>query len=203
MKKMLIVLSASLVLFCSCEKPEELSDAVAFNKIPDTNIAETQLGTTVYTYSDLVTTTAGVYYDMDAVYDCYKKDGEVYYVMNRRDAFPDNANQLVGMEGFLPSMIQIHDGYYAWTGGEDNETHLYSYDFDESSQTLEGVCKYHIYADAPNTLIYLSEEYFVLQMDVTWRNLSKEKGATFSRVVYKKCLAPDFSAVTDTIDYRK
>lgn len=203
MKKVLMVLLVGLGLFCSCEKDVELPNAVAFNKVPETNIAEAQLGIETYTYDDLLSTTANRYYDEYAIYDCYKKNGETYYVMNRRENYPDNANQMVGMEGFLPSAIQIHDGYYAWTGGKDNETHLYNYDFNEASQTLAGIAAWVDYAEVPNTLVYLSEEYFVLQMGTPWKKRSKELGATFSRVVYKQCLAPDFAVVTDTVDYRK
>ena len=187
MRRALNILLVGLGLFCSCEENDVQPDAVASSSIPDTNIAETQLGATVYTYDDLITTVTGRYYDMDAVYDCYASDGQTYYVMNPRADLSDNANLLLGMEGILSSTIQIHDGYYAWTGGGDNETHLYRYDFNEATQTLEGICTFSQYANVPQTLVYLSEECFVLQMDATWNSHSKEKGATFSRVVYKIC----------------
>lgn len=200
MKRALNILLVSFGLFCSCEKNNVLPDAVAFSNIPNSDIAETQLGATEYTYADLIATTAGLYYEMDAIYDCYRKEGKTYYIMNRREEDSDNANLLVGIEGFLGSVIQIHDGYYVWTGGKDNDTHLYNYDFDEASQVLEGVCTFQTYVDVPNTLVYLSKDCFILQMDVAWRSLSKEKGATFSRVVYKKCPAPETSKVTDSIN---
>ena len=202
MKRALSILLAALGLFCSCEENDVQPDAIAFSYIPETNIAETQLGATVYTYDDLIATTAGVYYERDAIYDCYKKDGQTYYIMNRRENKPDNANQLVGMEGLLSSTLQIHDGYYAMIASIDHTTYLYRYDFDEVSQTLESIEISSRYYNVPQTLVYLSEEYFVLQMDATWRSLSKEKGATFSRVVYKKCPAPNFSSAPDTIDCR-
>ncbi len=202
MKRALSILLVGLGLFCSCEENDVQPDAIAFSYIPETNIAETQLGATVYTYDDLIATTAGVYYGRDAIYDCYKKDGQTYYIMNRRENKPDNANQLVGMEGFLPITLQIHDGYYAMIASIDHATYLYRYDFDEVSQTLESIEISSRYYNVPQTLVYLSEEYFVLQMDATWRSLSKEKGATFSRVVYKKCTMPDLSSATDTIDCR-
>lgn len=202
MRRALHILLVGLGLFCSCEENDVQPDAVAFSNIPDTNIAETQLGATVYTYDDLITTVTGRYYDMGAVYDCYASDGQTYYIMNRRENKPDNANQLVGMEGYLPTTLQIHDGYCEKTVSIDHATYLYRYDFDEVSQTLEGICTSSQYANVPQTLVYLSEEYFVLQMDATWWSLSKEKGATFSRVVYKKCPALNFSSAPDTIDRR-
>ena len=203
MKRALSILLVGLGVFCSCEENDVQPDAIAFNYIPETNIAETQLGATVYTYDDLIATTAGVYYERDAIYDCYKKDGQTYYIMNRRENKPGNANQLVGMEGFLPITLQIYDGYYATTVSIDHATYLYRYDFDEVSQTLDDILLSASYYNVPQTLVYLSEEYFVLQMDTTWSRFSKEKGATFSRVVYKKCPALNFSSAPDTIDRRQ
>ena len=77
MKRALSILLVGLGLFCSCEENDVQPDAIAFSYIPETNIAETQL---VYTYDDLIATTAGVYYERDAIYDCYKKDGQTYYI---------------------------------------------------------------------------------------------------------------------------
>lgn len=185
MKKFVITFLASASLLCSCEKSVE-AEAVAFSKIPETNISEAQLGAVVYTYDDLLRVTAGRHYEEDAIYDCYKKKDKTYYIMNRKENYPDNANQLVGMEGMLPHYIQLYDGYYTFTGGQ-NGNRRDDYTFDEATQELSGVCTWVDYAEVPNVLVYLSEEYFVLQMDVPWENRSKELGATFSRVVYKQC----------------
>ena len=110
MKKGAFILLVGTSLLCSCEKDEEAA-AIAFGKIPDTNIAESQLGKEVYTYDGFLSTTAGRYYDMEAIYDCYEKKGETYYIMKRKDNYPDNANQLVGTDGTLPAYKQFHDGY--------------------------------------------------------------------------------------------
>ena len=203
MKKVLMVLLVGLGLFCSCEKDVELPNAVAFNKVPETNIAEAQLGVEMYTYEDLLRVIANKQYKEDAIYDCYEKNGKTYYIMNRRENYPDNANQFVGMEGLRP-FKRFYDGYYTCAGGYNiSSTERYNYTFDEATQELKGIATWVDYAEVSNTLVYLSEEYFVLQMGTPWKKRSKELGATFSRVVYKQCLAPDFAVVTDTVDYRK
>ena len=185
MKKVFTIL-AGLALLCSCEKEVE-ADALAFNKIPDANITEAQLGAEVYTYEELLTVTEGKRYKEDAIYDCYEKRGKTYYIMNRRENYPDNANQLVGMDGILPHHIQIYDGHYTYTGGYDITTQRYDYTFNEATQELSGICTWVVFAEVPNVLVYLSDECFVLQMGTSWKNRSKELGATFSRVVYKRC----------------
>ena len=201
MKKYAFVLLVSVSMLCSCEKEAEAA-AIAFGKIPDTNIAESQLGTEVYTYDGFLSTTAGRYYDMEAIYDCYEKKGETYYIMKRKDNYPDNANQLVGTDGTLPAYKQFHDGYYSSTIGEDRSVKLYDYTFDEATQSLNGIYTYVDYADFSHVLVYLSEDYFVLQIDAPWSNRSKELGATFSRVVYKQCLKSEVPIKKDTLDLR-
>lgn len=203
MKKTLIVLFAVLGLLSSCEKSEELPDAVAFNKIPDTDIAESKLGATVYTYDDLISITSGIYYERDAIYDCYKKGGKTYYIMKRRESRPDNANLLVDMDGISLSAIQIHDGYFAFNNGVDHEVWLTNYHFDEASQALNDIFWDSDFEGLPNILIYLSDDYLVLQTEKAWLKRSAEKGATFSRVVYKKCTELKFTIPTDTVDRRQ
>ena len=203
MKNLTFFLFAGIVLLCSCEKSEELPDAVAFSKVPETNIAEKLLGVVKYSHEDLVSVTSGIYYDWDAVYDCYKKGGKTYYIMNRRENRPNNANLLVGMDGFLPDAIQIHDGYYEYLGGLDGDVVLYNYKFDEESQALDGIFRPAHFIGHSNILIYLSEEYLILQTDLPWLGRSAEKGATFSRTVYKRCTELNFKMPTDTVDWRK
>lgn len=184
MKKFAIIFLANVYLLCSCEKEVE-ADAVAFSKIPETYISEAQLGAEVYTYEDFLRATTGRHYCQDAIYDCYEKKGKTYYIMNRRENYPDNANQLVGMEGILPHHIQIYDGHYTYTGGYDIETNRYDYTFNEATQELSGICTWAVFAEVPKVLVYLSDEYFILQMGTPWKKRTKELGATFSRVVYK------------------
>ena len=185
MKKTFTIL-AGLALLCSCEKEVE-ADAVVFKKIPDTNISEAQLGAEKYTYEDFLRVTADKHYYEDAIYDCYEKKGKTYYIMNRREGYSDNANQFIGMVGIYPYYIQIYDGYYTYNGGYDNTTKRYNYTFDEATQEVKGLTNWVDFSVVPNVLVYLSEEYFVLQMGVPWRKRSKELGATFSRSVYKRC----------------
>ena len=89
MKKLASILLAGLALLASCEKSEEMSAAIAYDKIPGTNIVEGQLGSVVYTYEDWLDCTAGSYYVMDAIYDCYVAKGKTHCVVNPRDGYPD------------------------------------------------------------------------------------------------------------------
>ena len=201
--KSLCCILAGLALLASCEKSEEMSAAIAYDKIPGTNIVEGQLGSVVYTYEDWLDCTAGSYYVMDAIYDCYVAKGKTHYVVNPRDGYPDNTNQMMGMEGFLPASLQFHDGYYSYAGGYEGVVKLYAYTFDEASQALSGVFEYHHLEGLPKTLVYLTEECFVLQTGKAWGNRSAEKGATFSRVVYKRCAASEVPVLKDTVDCRQ
>lgn len=203
MKNLTFILFAGIVLLCSCEKSEELPDAVAFSKVPDTDITEKQLGAVKYSHEDLISITSGIYYDWVAVYDCYKKGGKTYYIMKRRENRPNNANLLVGMDGFYRDAIQIHDGYYAYLGGLDGDVVLYDYKFDEESQALDGIFRPAHFIGHSNILIYLSEEYFILQTDLPWLERSAEKGATFSRAVYQRRTELNFEMPTDTVDRRE
>ena len=155
MKKLASILLAGLALLASCEKSEEMSAAIAYDKIPGTNIVEGQLGSVVYAYEDWLDCTAGSYYVMDAIYDCYVAKGKTHYVVNPRDGYPDNTNQMMGMEGFLPASLQFHDGYYSYAGGYEGVVKLYAYTFDEASQALGGVFEYHHLEGLPKTLVYL------------------------------------------------
>lgn len=202
MKNLTFILFASIVLLCSCEKSEELPDAVAFSKVPDTDITEKQLGVVKYSHEDLISVTSGIYYDLYAAYDCYKKGGKTYYIMNRRENRPNNAN-LLGADGSYPDAIQIHDGYYAYLGGLDGDVVLYNYKFDEESQALKDFFLPAHFIGHSNILIYLSGEYLILQTDMPWSKRSVEKGATFSRTVYKRCTELNFEMPTDTVDRRK
>ena len=204
MKKSVLFLLAGIILFCACEQTAELPNAKSFSKIPETNVAEAQLGVVKYSYNDLLSATADVCYEEWAIYDCYKKDGETYYIMNRRDDNPDNANQLIGMDGIYPFFIEIHDGYYSWTGGApDYQVKLCNYEFNEGAQTLNGICSYYSYVDMPHNLIYLDKECFILQIDTPWKRMSAEKGAKFSRVVYRQTERFTHPVIPDTIDCRK
>lgn len=116
MKKTAFVLHAGLALLCSCEK-EEVA-ALAFDRIPETDIMESQLGATMYTCDDITRITEGISYRLNAIYDCYKKGKKTYYVLN--PFHEETTNQLYGMTGLIPSF------------------QLYDYQFDETSQSFAG-----------------------------------------------------------------
>ncbi len=98
MKKTAFILLAGLALLCSCEK-EEVT-ALAFDKIPETDIMESQLGTTIYTCDDITRITDGFPYQLIAIYDCYKKGNKTYYVLN--PYHEETTNQLYGSIDLLP-----------------------------------------------------------------------------------------------------
>ena len=144
MKKTAFILLAGLALMCSCEK-EEVT-AWAFDKIPETDIMESQLGTTIYTCDDITRITDGYH--------------------------EETTNQLYGSIDLLPSF------------------QLYDFQFDETSQSFTGGPFGWVHWEGvPNKLLYLSEEYIILQWEAPWQaQHSKEKGATFSREVYERLI---------------
>ena len=168
MKKTAFILLAGLALLCSCEK-EEVT-ALAFDKIPETDIMESQLGTTIYTCDDITQITEGFPYQLIAIYDCYKKGNKTYYVLN--PYHEETTNQLYGSTGLIPSF------------------QLYDFQFDETSQSFTGGPFGWVHWEGvPNKLLYLSEEYIILQWEAPWQaQHSKEKGATFSREVYERLI---------------
>lgn len=212
MRKTFYALIASFTLvcvglFCSCNRNEdegEPAQVVALNHLPESSVAEAQLGTANYSHDEFLRTTAGEYYIEAAIYDCYREGGEVFYVLNPRESNPENVNQRLGMDGLSTHYIQFYDGYYSSTGGmPDYKTSLRDYTFDEKAQTLNGLFTYHSTIDVPHRLVYLHRDYIILEMDAPWRKLSAEKGATFSRVVYTRVDEPTHPVVPDTVDYRK
>lgn len=212
MRKTFYALIASFTLvcvglFCSCNRNEdegEPAQVVALNHLPESSVAEAQLGAAHYTHDELLGATADGHYIEAAIYDCYREEGEVFYVLNSREEAPNNVNQRIGMEGLSTHYIQFYDGYYSSTGGmPDYKTSLRDYTFDEKAQTLNGLFTYHSTIDVPHRLVYLHRDYIILEMDAPWRKLSAEKGATFSRVVYKRVDEPTHPVVPDTIDNRR
>ena len=207
MNKNIFFLLAGIVLFGSCNRNEEEGEpaqVVALNHLPESSVAETQLGTASYSHDEFLRTTAGEYYTEAAIYDCYREGGEVFYVLNSREEAPNNVNQRIGMDGLSTHYIQFYDGYYSSTGGmPDYKTSLRDYSFDAAAQTLNGLFTYHSTIDVPHRLVYLNRDYIILEMDAPWRKLSEEKGATFSRVVYTRVDEPTHPVVPDTIDNRR
>ena len=212
MRKTFYALIASFTLvcvglFCSCNRNEEEGEpaqVVALNHLPESSVAEAQLGTANYSHDEFLRTTAGEYYIEAAIYDCYREGGEVFYVLNPRESNPENVNQRLGMEGLSTHYIQFYDDYYASTGGmPEYKTTLCNYSFDAAAQTLNGLFTYHSTIDVPHRLVYLHRDYIILEMDAPWRKLSAEKGATFSRVVYTRVDEPTHPVVPDTIDNRR
>ena len=205
MRNYVLSLLAGMMLFSSCHRDDnEPALAIALTHVPETTIAEAQLGAVRYTHDELLGATAGEYYIEAAIYDCYREGGEVFYVLNPREEAPNNVNQRIGMDGLSTHYIQFYDGYYSSTGGmPDYKTSLRDYTFDEKAQTLNGLFTYHSTIDVPHRLVYLHRDYIILEMDAPWRKLSAEKGATFSRVVYKRVNEPTHPVVPDTIDNRR
>ena len=183
MKKTAYTILTCLILFCSCEK-EEIT-ALAFNYIPETDIAELQLGMEAYSYEELLQTTSGKSYKLAAIYDCYPKGGKMYYVLN--PYHEDTTNQLYGMTGDI-TCFQIHDGYIVSVyEGFPNHDMKNDFRYDESSQSFYGYFGWAHFEGVPNRLVYLNEDFLVIQWDAPWnRNQSAEKGAVFSREVYKR-----------------
>ena len=206
MKKTFYALMALLCL-AACdrnEEEEEPAQVVALNHLPESSVAEAQLGTANYSHDELLRTTAEEYYVEAAIYDCYREGGEVFYVLNPRESNPENVNQRLGMDGLSTHYIQFYGDYYASTGGmPEYKTTLCNYSFDAAAQTLNGLFTYHSTANVPHRLVYLSSDHMILEMDVPWKRLSAERGATFSRVVYTRVDEPTHPVVPDTIDYRK
>ena len=206
MKKTFYALMALLCL-AACNRNEEEGEpaqVVTLNHLPESSVAEAQLGTANYSHDEFLRTTAGEYYIEAAIYDCYREGGEVFYVLNPRESNPENVNQRLGMEGLSTHYIQFYGDYYASTGGmPDYKTSLRDYTFDEKAQTLNGLFTYHSTANVPHRLVYLSSDHMILEMDAPWKRLSAERGATFSRVVYTRVDEPTHPVVPDTVDYRK
>ena len=205
MKNHVLFLLACIMLFASCHRDDnDPALAIDLTKIPETTIAEAQLGTANYSHDEFLRTTAEEYYTEAAIYDCFREGGEVFYVLNPRESNPENVNQRLGMEGLSTHYIQFYGDYYASTGGmPDYKTSLRDYTFDEKAQTLNGLFTYHSTANVPHRLVYLSSDHIILEMDAPWKKLSAERGATFSRVVYTRVDEPTHPIVPDTIDYRK
>ena len=206
MKKTFYALMALLCL-AACdrnEEEEEPAQVVALNHLPESSVAEAQLGTANYSHDELLRTTAEEYYVEAAIYDCYREGGEVFYVLNPRESNPENVNQRLGMDGLSTHYIQFYGDYYASTGGmPEYKTTLCNYSFDAAAQTLNGLFTYHSTANVPHRLVYLSSDHMILEMDVPWKRLSAERGATFSRVVYTRVDEPTHPVVPDTIDNRR
>lgn len=206
MQKTFYALMALLCL-AACNRNEEEGEpaqAIALNHLPESSVAETQLGTANYSHDEFLRTTAGEYYIEAAIYDCYREGGEVFYVLNSREEAPNNVNQRIGMDGLSTHYIQFYDGYYSSTGGmPEYKTTLCNYSFDAAAQTLNGLFTYHSTIDVPHRLVYLHRDYMILEMDAPWKRLSAERGATFSRVVYTRVDEPTHPVVPDTVDYRK
>lgn len=195
MKKIALTMLAGLALLCSCEK--NLSDdglAMKHDVVPGTNVKESQLEKKMYTEAGFMELMNGRCYKRIAVYDCYKKRGDTYYVIMHEEGDGEYCfNILEHCEGCGRDIRLFKEDELALLCGSiGNElTRLYDYSF--VKQKL-------VYGGNREAVIFVNDEYLITLNDLFWDS-SYDAGAMFSRTVYQRTEVSDWYP-GDTIDLR-